>query len=73
MMNGGLIYTFIRMIRRGLRSITNEAKKLDQAMTNLRIVTGKNATDARDMMGNYAKLGKELGATTIEITQSATA
>ena len=73
MMNGGLIYTFIRMIRRGLRSITNEAKQLDQAMTNLRIVTGKNATDARDMMGNYAKLGKELGATTIEITQSATA
>lgn len=73
LMNGGLIYSFIRLVRRGLRDITNQAKQLDQAMTNLRIVTGKNASDARTLISQYSELGKQLGATTIEITQSATA
>lgn len=73
MMSGGAVYTFIRMIRKGLRDITNMAKQLDQAMTNLRIVTGKNASDARTLIGQYSKLGQELGATTVEVTQTATA
>lgn len=71
--NGGAIYTFIRMVRTGLRDIVNKAKQLDQAMTNLRIVTGKSASDARTLINNYAELGKELGATTVEITTAATA
>lgn len=73
LMNGGAIYSFLRIIRKGFRDITNMAKQLDQAMTNLRIVTGKNAEDARTLITQYSKLGKELGATTVEITQSATA
>ena len=71
--NGGAVYTFIRMVRTGLRDIVNKAKQLDQAMTNLRIVTGKSASDARTLINNYAELGKELGATTVEITTAATA
>ena len=71
--NGGAFYAFIRMVRTGLRDITNKAKQLDQAMTNLRIVTGKSASDARTLINNYADLGKELGATTIEVTTAATA
>jgi len=73
LMNGGLIYSVIRTIRKGLKDITEKAKQLDQAMTNLRIVTGKNAENARTLIGQYAELGKQLGATTIEVTQSATA
>lgn len=71
--NGGAVYTFIRMVRTGLRDIVNKAKQLDQAMTNLRIVTGKSASDARTLINNYADLGKKLGATTVEVTTAATA
>ena len=73
LMNGGLLMSFIRILRTGLKDIINKAKQLDQVMTNLRIVTGKNATDARTLIGQYANLGKQLGATTVEITQMATA
>ena len=73
LMSGGMIYRFIAMIKRGLKDITQKAKQLDQAMTNLRIVTGKSADDARTLINQYAKLGKELGATTLEVTQAATA
>lgn len=71
--NGGAFYAFIRMVRTGLRDIINKAKQLDQAMTNLRIVTGKSASDTRTLISNYADLGKELGATTVEVTTAATA
>ena len=73
LINGGMIYTFIRTVRRGFQDITNKAKQLDQAMTNLRIVTGKSASDARTLINSYADLGKELGATTVEVTTAATA
>lgn len=72
-MNGGLIFSFIRTVRKGLQDITNKAKQLDQAMTNLRIVTGEDAKGARELISTYSQMGKELGATTLEITQSATA
>lgn len=72
-MQGGTIAYFIRIVRKGLKDITEKAKQLDQAMTNLRIVTGKNAENARTLITSYAKLGKELGATTIEVTTAATA
>lgn len=70
--NGGIIFTAIRLIRRGFHDLTNKAKQLDQAMTNLRIVTGKSADNARILIDNYAELGKELGATTVEVTAAAT-
>ena len=70
-LNGGLIMSFIRMVKRGFKDITNKAKQLDQAMTNLRIVTGKNVENARTLINGYAELGKKLGATTLEVTNAA--
>lgn len=70
---GGAIMTFFARAKRGLTDLTNKAKQLDKAMTNLRIVTGENADNARNLIGNYAQLGKEIGATALEVTQSATA
>lgn len=72
-MQGGALAYFIRTVRKGLKDITEKAKQLDQAMTNLRIVTGQNAENARTLITSYAKLGKDLGATTIEVTTAATA
>ena len=73
LMSGGMLYRFIAMIRRGLRSLAQEAKQLDQAMTTLRIVTGKNAENARTLINQYADLGKKLGATAIEVTNVSSA
>ena len=72
MVSGGLIMTFFARAKRGLTDLANKAKQLDKAMANLRIVTGQNADNARIMIDNYAKLGKELGATALEVTQAAT-
>lgn len=73
LMSGGMFYRFIAMIRRGLRSLTQEAKQLDQAMITLRIVTGKNAENARTLINQYADLGKKLGATAVEVTNVSSA
>lgn len=72
LLSGGMIYTFIARMRRGLNDLINKAKQLDKAMTNLRIVTGENRDNARQLVGQYAKLGQELGATALEVTQAAT-
>ncbi|MBO7691905.1 MAG: hypothetical protein J6T10_04635 [Methanobrevibacter sp.] len=73
LMSGGMFYRFIAMIRRGLHSLTQEAKQLDQAMITLRIVTGKNAENARTLINQYADLGKKLGATAVEVTNVSSA
>ncbi len=72
LMSGGFIYRFIGTIKKAIRDFIQQAKQLDQVMTNLRIVTGKNSSDARTLMTRYSELGKTLGATTTEVAQSAT-
>lgn len=72
LMQGGALMKFISMLRRGLSQVVQEAKALDKAMTNLRIVTNDTAENTKTLMNSYAQLGKELGATTLEITKSAT-
>lgn len=72
LMQGGALMKFVGMLRKGLSQVIQEAKALDKAMTNLRIVTNDTASNTKTLMNSYAKLGKELGATTLEITNSAT-
>lgn len=71
MVEGGAIIKFLQLAKQGIRKLVNEAKQLDQAMTNLRIVTGANRDEASAMMSSYNKLAKELGATTKEVAASA--
>ena len=71
MLKGGLMMRFAWQFRRMFHTVINQTKELDKAMTNLRIVTGSSEQEARNMMSSYSKLGQELGATTIEITNSA--
>lgn len=71
MMEGGLILKFLQLARQGIRRVVNEAKQLDQVMTNLRIVTNANRDEASSMMNTYSELAKQLGVTTKEVASSA--
>lgn len=45
------------------------AKELDDALTNIRLVTGESAETARQTMNSYADLAKELGTTTQAVAE----
>lgn len=72
LMMGGAFQKFLQLVKTGMGQMVQKAKELDAAMTNLRIVTGDSASDAKNMMSQYSKLAKELGSTTTEVTNAAT-
>ena len=52
-----------------LQRVIQTVKELDEAMTNIRLVTGESAESARETMNSYSALAQELGATTIEVAE----
>lgn len=71
MMEGGIVLKFLQLARQGIKNLVNEAKQLDQVMTNLRIVTNANRDEASMMINSYNDLAKQLGVTTKEVASSA--
>lgn len=69
----GAAYRIIGKIRQGFSQVIQSAKELDKAMTDLRIVTGQNGTEASHTMQQFSKLAKQLGVTTTEVAQAGTA
>ena len=67
----GLIMRMIYSIPQALQKIYALTQQLDTVMMNLRIVTGYNTKEAKELMVTYQKLGDQLGATTQEIGNSA--
>ena len=67
----GIAMRALNSIPRAFRKIYDLTTQLDSALTNLRIVTGENNKGAQELMLTYNKLGKELGATTQQIAESA--
>lgn len=64
-----------RMILKGVQQIKQLIKiteQLNASMTNLRIVTGKDAEEAKSMMKSYNDLAKQLGTTTAAVAQAGT-
>lgn len=68
----GISAKVLNTIPRGLQKIYQLTIQLEDAITNLRVVTGMNRKEAEATMITYQKLGRELGATTQEVAQSAT-
>lgn len=60
-----IIFSFISSIKK----VIQLTEQLNTSMTNLRIITGKNAEEANSMMKNYNGLADELGVTTAAIAQ----
>ena len=68
----GAASRIIQTIRRDIQKLVQSAAQLDKAITNLRIVTGKNDEDASKLVTSYSNLANQLGATTTEVANSAT-
>lgn len=52
-----------------MRRVISTVKELDEAMTNIRIVTGESAESARNTMNSYSELAQQLGATTLQVAE----
>lgn len=68
----GISAKLLNSIPRGLNKIYQLTQQLNKALTDLRVVTGMNEDQAKSVLITYQKLGKQLGATTQEVAQSAT-
>ena len=71
MFSGMGVARIIARVMQGIKKVTQEAKALDQALTNLRIVTGDTKVSTTNLLGEYANLAKQLGVTTKEVASSA--
>lgn len=67
----GLAAKVLNTARKEIQRVYQNILKLDEAMTNLRIVTGSNTEQAKSMMNAYNDLAMQLGTTTQAVAQSA--
>lgn len=67
-----IAYKAINLISQASQNAVNSVKELNQSLTNLRIVTGANQTEAEQYMTTYNSMARELGATTTEVADAAT-
>jgi methyl-accepting chemotaxis protein len=56
-----------------IKEMADNVNDLNKAMTNVRIASGASASEAQEMMNIYNQMARELGATTVEVTNSADA
>lgn len=67
----GLAARVLNTARKEIQQVYQNILKLDEAMTNLRIVTGSNIEQAKSMMNTYNDLAMQLGTTTQAVASSA--
>ena len=60
-------------IQKAIRNAIDAVKDFDSAIKDLRMATGESYESVSELVSRYNALGKELGATTIEVTSSADA
>ena len=67
----GLLNQAFRTLQNTAKQMVRTAAELDQQLTELRMVTGKNYEDASRLVDSYNALAKELGATTSQVVDAA--
>ena len=67
----GLAARVLNTARKEIQQVYQNILKLNEAMTNLRVITGTGQAQAMEMMRTYNSLAKELGTTTQAVAQSA--
>ena len=60
-------------IRLAADKAVRSVKEIDDAITSLRMATGDNYEQAKSLITTYNQMGQELGATTVEVANSADA
>ena len=66
-----VVMAAIHALRRVLRQMYQNVIELDKALVNLQISSGKTRVELRSLITEYSSLARELGATTVEVTQAA--
>lgn len=61
----------ITAVYSGIRNVISTVKELDEALTDLRIVTGGTKNDAEKLLGTYNQMARELGSTTSSVAKAA--
>ena len=67
----GVAARILNKVQREIANVYQNILKLNEAMTDIRIVTGASVDEANSLMKSYNKLAKELGTTTTEVAKSA--
>ncbi len=67
-----IAYKGISLIKQAANNAVNSVKELNQSLTNLRIVTGANQSEAEQYMNTYNSMAQSLGSTTTEVADAAT-
>lgn len=67
----GVAAKVLNKIPQDIQKVIQYIKELDAAMTNVRIVTGASAEEAKTLARGYTELAKEIGSTTVEVANSA--
>lgn len=67
----GVAAKLLNKIPQDIQKVIQYTKELDAAMTNVRVVTGASAEEAKTLARGYTQLAKELGVTTVEVANSA--
>ncbi len=60
-----------RLVENAAQEAVEAVKDFDSAITDLRMATGGDYAETRGLVKNYNELGKEIGATTKEVSNSA--
>lgn len=67
----GIAAKVMNKIPQDIQKVIQYTKELDAAMTNIRVVTGATAEEAKTLARGYTELAKEIGSTTVEVANSA--
>jgi TP901 family phage tail tape measure protein len=67
MVMGGAIASAFRFVR----DVVSNVQELNKAFIDIQIVTNKNNAEVTGLLSSYSKLAKQLGATTVEVANSA--
>lgn len=67
----GVAARILNKVQKEIANVYQNILKLNEAMTDIRIVTGASVDEASSLMTSYNKLAKELGTTTTEVAKSA--
>ena len=65
------VYRVLNKLMASVSKIIQLTKDLDNAMFNLRVVTGGSREDATGLIQDYRKLADQLGATTVQVANAA--
>lgn len=66
-LTGAIIGSFTKY----LHDIYQNVIKIDKAMTDLQIASGKTREETKELIATYSELGRQLGATTAQVAESA--